>query len=359
LIGVRLRGVDFMPSAARRAFCLAGLLLCVGAASGVITTLSAGSNERVTAGRVKSGTGFFVSRDGFLVTSAHVVSGCRNLSVWRPDGTQRPSYVVAFDRRRDVALLWADGMTGGIEPTVAGMAPRPGAEVYTLGYGVVASRPLSPALVEGWLIGDRVARPGNRVVVFRGSLHAGHSGGAVLTSDGSLIGMVVGRDDEYPEIGVAIPKEDIEALLSPYGVQLPRRATTPNARDVLEAISVLIQCSNDGGPVSLRKSVFAGDHGFTQSGQAAHSAAASRNPSRSGSLGISPAALPGFSVSSISAIGSSSPAKRIGQAMAFPNLTCCEASDVAEAVNEAPLGPPRRFRPSVSPVRASELHKKE
>jgi S1-C subfamily serine protease len=252
-----------MASAAPRALRLAGLLLCLGAASGIITTaLSAGSNERAVAGRVKSGTGFFVSRDGFLVTSAHVVAGCRNLSAWRPDGTQRPSYVVAFDRRRDVALLWADGMSGGLAATVAGMPPQPGAEVYTLGYGVVASRPLSPTLVEGWLIGDRVARPGNRVVVFRGSLHAGHSGGAVLAGDGSLIGMVVGRDDEFPEFGVAIPKEDIEALLSPYGVQLPRRASTPSARDVLEAISVLIQCSNDGGPESLRKSGFADDYGL-------------------------------------------------------------------------------------------------
>jgi S1-C subfamily serine protease len=244
-----------MASAAPRALCLAGLLLCLGAASGVMApALSTGPNERAAAARVKSGTGFYVSRDGFLVTSAHVVSGCRTLSVWRPDGTQRPSYVIAFDRRRDVALLWADGMTGGLTATIAGMSPQPGAEVYTLGYGVVASRPLSPALVEGWLIGDRVARPGNRVVVFRGSLHAGHSGGAVLANDGSLIGMVVGRDDEHPEFGVAIPKEDIEALLSPYGVRLPRHGPTPNARDVLEAISVLIQCSNERGPESLRKS---------------------------------------------------------------------------------------------------------
>ena len=206
---------------------------------------SSGQSERAAAGRVKSGTGFFVSDDGFLVTSAHVVTGCRDVSSWEPNGTRRPSYVIALDRRLDLALLWVDGVSKGLSAMVTRMPPHLGESVYTLGYGVIATKPLRPVLVEGSLIGDRTARPGNnRIIVIRANLHAGHSGGAVLARDGSLLGMIVGRDEEQPQLGVAVPKEDIESLLSAYGIHLPKRDPAPNAQEFLGSISVLIQCSS-------------------------------------------------------------------------------------------------------------------
>jgi S1-C subfamily serine protease len=227
------------------------LLLAFSLAASAIAR-SSGPTERSAAGRVKSGTGFFVSRDGFLVTSAHVVAGCQNISVWGQNGAERPSYVIAFDRRRDVALLWADGMSSGQSAMVTRLPPQAGEEVVTLGYGVIAARPLMPVVVEGALIGDRTASPGNRIVVIRARLHEGNSGGALLASDGSLVGMVVGRDEGQPELGVAIPKADIEALLGSYGIRLPLRQLVLNARDVLGAISVLIQCSSTSGSAAPR-----------------------------------------------------------------------------------------------------------
>lgn len=222
---------------------------------------SSGAPERGAAARVKSGTGFFVSRDGFLVTSAHVVAGCQNVSVWGQNGAERPSYVIAFDRRRDVALLWADGVFPGQSAMVTRMPPQAGEEVFTLGYGVIAAKPLVPVVVEGSLIGDRTASPGNRIVVIRARLHAGNSGGAVLTSDGSLVGMVIGRDEEQPEFGVAVPKADIEALLTSYGIRLPIGPPAPNARDFLGAISVLIQCSSSGRASPPPRTSFTGENG--------------------------------------------------------------------------------------------------
>ena len=194
------------------------------------------------ADRVKSGTGFFVSRDGFLVTSAHVVAGCPHVSVWRADGRERPSYVVAADARHDVALLWVDG--GAAQPAVAADAlPRPGEDVFTLGFGVSATRPLHSVVSAGTLLGDSRAQPGNRILVIRARLHAGNSGGAVLVGDGTLVGMVIGRDEADPGLGVAIPLDDIEALLAAYGIALPQHAAARGARDYLAAISVLIQCT--------------------------------------------------------------------------------------------------------------------
>jgi S1-C subfamily serine protease len=213
----------------------ASLLFAIG-----LGTAAAADDDAV--GRVKSGTGFFVSRDGFLVTSAHVVSGCRKISVWGPDGSERPSYTVASDARRDIALLWADGQPTGWSAVAGRRAPRAGEDVFTLGFGVMASKPLQSVLVEGSLVGDSTAQPGNRVLMIRAKLHAGNSGGAVLAGDGSLLGMIIGRDEAHPELGVAIPSDDIEAMLSGYGIVLPERPPGGDPRGSLGAISALIQC---------------------------------------------------------------------------------------------------------------------
>ncbi len=219
------------------------LLLFAACLAGPVLARAAADGEGAVAGRVKSGTGFSVSRDGFLVTSAHVVAGCQNVSVLDPDGTARPGYVIASNRRLDLALLWADGRVSQSSAVAGGEPPQAGAEVFTLGFGVIATEPLRPVLIEGSLVGDSTARPGNRILVIRARLHAGNSGGAMLAGNGSLLGMIVGRDEEHPELGVAIPREDIEALLSAYGITLPRRGPAANARDFLGAISVLIQCT--------------------------------------------------------------------------------------------------------------------
>jgi serine protease Do len=203
-----------------------------------------GAGERAVTDRVKSGTGFFVSRDGFVLTSAHVVAGCQHVSVWDSAGISYRSYTIGLDRRLDIALLWAEGISPSGFASVTRMSVRPGEPVVTLGYGVIPTEPLKPVLVQGSLIGDRTARAGNRIIAIRANLHAGHSGGALLASDGSLLGIIVGRDEEHPGLGVAIPEEDFRALLSSYGIVLSERNPVPNARDIIAPISVLIQCSS-------------------------------------------------------------------------------------------------------------------
>jgi S1-C subfamily serine protease len=226
-----------------RRFATGVLLALVAALAGSALAGSPSGGDEAGAGRVKSGTGFFVSRDGFLVTSAHVVTGCRGISVWGSDGTERPSYTIASDPRLDLALLWADGKRLGPSAFTTRGPHRAGENVFTLGFGIFASTPLRPVLVEGSLLGDSTAQPGNRILVIRAKLHAGNSGGAVLAGDGSLVGMVIGRDEAHADLGVAIPSRDIEALLSSYGIELPKQNPAGNARDFLGAISVLIQCS--------------------------------------------------------------------------------------------------------------------
>ena len=109
---------------------------------------------------------------------------------------------------------------------------------------MLAEEPLRPVLIGGSYIGDSTATSGDRVLVIRAKLRAGNSGGAVIGSDGSLLGMVIGRDEARPQMGVAIPSSDVEAMLSAHHIPLPSAPrTSGTAQAVLSAISVLIQCT--------------------------------------------------------------------------------------------------------------------
>src|SRR5207249_8686489 len=91
-----------------------------------------------TSGRVKSGTGFFVTLDGFLVTSAHVVAGCANVSIWAHDGAERRGYLIAANAKRDIALLYGGYDVARNTASLGREPPRPRGGVFTLGVGVGA-----------------------------------------------------------------------------------------------------------------------------------------------------------------------------------------------------------------------------
>jgi S1-C subfamily serine protease len=219
-------------------FCVAAVL----AAFGLTVAASAGGPAG-TASRVKSGTAFFVSTDGFLVTSAHVVADCRDLSIWDAGGRERRAYLIATDPRRDIALLWVDGRRlGPFAVGTPGTYSR-GEDVVTLGFATIPDKPLQPLVSEGAVLGEDTAERGNRVLMIGARLRAGNSGGAVLTRGGLLVGMIIGRDENHPDHGVAIPIGPVEALLANYGITLQRSDPPGHPRVLLNAISALIQCS--------------------------------------------------------------------------------------------------------------------
>jgi S1-C subfamily serine protease len=54
-----------------------------------------------------SGTAFFVSKEGKALTNAHVVEGCRQISV-NAEGQSSAAKILAMDERNDLALLATD-----------------------------------------------------------------------------------------------------------------------------------------------------------------------------------------------------------------------------------------------------------
>lgn len=215
--------------------------------SGVAVSMAAGhggepAGERGRDGMQRSGTAFFVTLAGEMLTSAHVVRGCRRIEVWASDGKRLPVSLVATDDRRDLALLATQQAVTAVARPVARSA-RQGAPIYTIAFGITPSSPLVPVMTRGHLHGN--AQPkGHRLLVLRAALYAGNSGGPVVDAKGGLLGMVVGRYEKKPDLGVAVPAADLAQFLAAHSLpgQPATHATDKDPDTALRQVSALVQC---------------------------------------------------------------------------------------------------------------------
>jgi S1-C subfamily serine protease len=228
------------------------LLLCAGGMAIVQATAAPAADG---AGRVKTGTAFFISRDGFLVTSAHVVSGCGGAAVWVGGIERREAQIVAADQRRDIALLSTGRQAGDIAAAPDRWGPRIGEATFGLGFGVFTKQPRTPNFSSGTFVADGATLAGDPILVIRADVPEGASGGPVLDADGSLVGMMIGYYTDQPNLGVVVSSVGIDAFLAAHGLALARGPGNAGAarspRDLLLKISALVQCV----PTQARKTI--------------------------------------------------------------------------------------------------------
>ena len=146
---------------------------------------------------VTTGTAFFVSDDGYLVTNAHVVADCTKVMVKTDDGAVMEAARTATDTTNDLAILKLD-----IEP---GKAPKRVATLRLgarLGEGVEAfGFPHTDLLSTSgnFTLGNVSALAGlhddTRYLQVSAPVQAGNSGGPLLDGAGNLVGVVSAKLD--------------------------------------------------------------------------------------------------------------------------------------------------------------------
>ncbi len=138
-----------------------------------------------------SGTGFFVSAQGHVLTNHHVVNGCKTLHASLVGNTPVEAKVLASDARNDLALLKTDLKPSSVPP----FRPRAklGENVYVFGF------PLSGLLTSSgnFTIGNITANAGlgddtSRVQI-SAPVQPGNSGGPLLDRSGNIVGVVVAK----------------------------------------------------------------------------------------------------------------------------------------------------------------------
>lgn len=67
-----------------------------------------------TGDQTVSGSGFFISKDGYILTNNHVVDGTSQVNIVLSDGTQEKATIVGTDQYADVAVLKTDGQVPAV-----------------------------------------------------------------------------------------------------------------------------------------------------------------------------------------------------------------------------------------------------
>lgn len=211
--------------------------------------------------RWSAGSGFYVSREGHLVTNEHVVRACR--SVRLPDG--QTVEVVGRDRRADLALLRARPVQ---ETAVLRLdnQVRQGEDVLTYGFplhGVLSS---SGQLGAGMVTALRGLRDNPLQLQIDVPVQSGNSGGPLIDQRGEVVGVVVSKlnalrvaqitGDIPQNVNFAVRIEPLKALLEKHGVR-PAQSPGPlpnkdrqTIADEARRYTTVVLCEREWAPGS-------------------------------------------------------------------------------------------------------------
>jgi S1-C subfamily serine protease len=141
-----------------------------------------------------AGTGVAITPDGFMLTSAHVISGSRRGTASFTDGRELELEVVGTDRLSDLAVVRARG--SGLDAAVLGDADqlRVGQLVVAIGNPLGLAGSVTAGVVSG-LGRSLPTRAGSasriveNVIQTDAALNPGNSGGALADGHGEVVGI--------------------------------------------------------------------------------------------------------------------------------------------------------------------------
>lgn len=135
------------------------------------------------------GSGVIISDDGYILTAYHVIAGSKTIEVIFNDGTKAEAKVIRSSTESDLALIKVTNT--GLLPLPLNMTePEIGIDVWAI--GTPKSVELGQSVSKGILSGLRKA---NEVSYLQTdvSLNGGNSGGALITKEGTVLGIVTSK----------------------------------------------------------------------------------------------------------------------------------------------------------------------
>ncbi len=157
------------------------------------TTDGSNNDGSPTANRLPSftGSGFFVTRDGYLLTSSHVVQRGGRLVVRTKDATFAAK-LARSDKANDVALLKISGTFRPLPVTPSG-AVKLGDSVFTIGFPNILLQGLSPKITKGEISSLAGALDDPRHFQISVAVQPGNSGGPLVNEHGNVVGIVASK----------------------------------------------------------------------------------------------------------------------------------------------------------------------
>ena len=174
-----------------------------------------------TGDQTVSGTGFFITDQGYILTNNHVVEGTKEVNIVLSDGTQQTATIVGTDPYSDIAVLKTDGKVPAVVTLGNSDKMDPGESVIAIGsplgdfkntvtVGVVSATGRSIDTGNGYTI--------ENLIQTDAAINHGNSGGPLVNLAGEVIGIntLIVRDtgsgDVAEGLGFAIPVNTAQAV---------------------------------------------------------------------------------------------------------------------------------------------------
>ena len=135
-----------------------------------------------------SGTGFFITNDGYLITNEHVVKDAAQVRLVTSAGLTSAK-VVKVDAANDLALLKAEGRFAAL-PISPSRAVKLGGTVATIGFPNIGLQGFAPKFARGEIASLSGAGDDARYFQISVPVQPGNSGGALVDERGNVVGVV-------------------------------------------------------------------------------------------------------------------------------------------------------------------------
>lgn len=207
--------------------------------------------------KISTGTGFFVSATGHIVTNEHVVKGCSEVAVRQSDGSRFRADVLKSDRANDLALVKID--TSGRPFLKIRAAAQLGEQVAAFGYPLFSTLSSSGNFTIGNVSAMQGMKDNTSEIQVTSPIQNGNSGGPVVDGSGKLVGVVTSyysgneqarADGRIPQnVNFAVSSATVMGFLASHSIPF-EPAQKEAALDMTEVASatknasVLIACKH-------------------------------------------------------------------------------------------------------------------
>jgi hypothetical protein len=181
-----------------------------------------------------TGTGFFITPDGYFLTNYHVIEGAEKIRVRRGELTTEAK-LVQRDPANDIAILKVEGhfvcLTIGLSNSV-----KIGDNVFTIGFPAPDLQGVAPKLTKGDISATTGLKDDPRFFQISIPVQPGNSGGPLIDERGHAVGIVASTLS--PSIAIAsgfIPQNVNYAVKTTYA--MPLVEAIPGVKEKLPAIN--------------------------------------------------------------------------------------------------------------------------
>ncbi|HSY18637.1 MAG TPA: tetratricopeptide repeat-containing serine protease family protein [Candidatus Acidoferrales bacterium] len=140
-----------------------------------------------------TGTGFFITDDGYLISNYHVVKDAAKVGLLTGTGLIDAA-VVKVDAANDLVLLKATGASKPL-PITASRTMKLGGTVATVGFPDIGLQGFAPKLAKGEIASLSGSQDDPRYFQISVPVQPGNSGGALVDARGNVVGIVAAKLD--------------------------------------------------------------------------------------------------------------------------------------------------------------------